>query len=174
MRPGIVHRLDKDTTGLLLAAKNIQVQQQLIEMFSARQIQKEYLAICIGNPGQGTIDAPIGRHPVHRKQMAVVETGREAVTHYRSLYHNQQLSWVNLLIVTGRTHQIRVHMKHNKTAVLGDELYGNVQFNAKYGAKRQMLHAHKLQFVHPVTRQTLQLEAPIPDDMQRFLSLIHH
>jgi 23S rRNA pseudouridine1911/1915/1917 synthase len=169
LRPGVVHRLDKDTTGLLLAAKRVDVQQKLMELFAARAVQKEYLAICIGNPGEGTIAAPIGRHPVQRKQMAVVESGREALTHYRSLCCSEKLSLVQLRIVTGRTHQIRVHMQHNKTAVLGDELYGNAQLNAKFGAERQMLHAHTLQFVHPVTGQLLRFEAPLPSDMLKIL-----
>ena len=164
LRPGIVHRLDKDTSGLLIAAKQIHVQQRLIEMFAARQIEKQYLALCIGNPGQGTINAPIGRHPINRKQMAVVETGREAITHFRTLAYNEKISLVRVTIVTGRTHQIRVHMKHNRTAILGDDLYGNPQFNASLRATRQMLHAHSLSFTHPITHQPLSFECPIPGD----------
>src|SRR5690606_16519417 len=110
LRPGIVHRLDKETSGLLVAAKTTQAQQKLIEMFAGRLIYKEYLAVCVGNPGTGEIDAPIGRHPVHRKMMAVLpEKGRSALTRYTTLVYDESLSVVSLVIATGRTHQIRVH-----------------------------------------------------------------
>lgn len=115
LRPGIVHRLDKDTSGLLIAAKTALTQQRLIDQFMNRQVYKEYLAICIGNPGTGTIDAPIGRHPVHRKEMTILqkgEGGRPALTHYRVLAFDERLSLVSVVIATGRTHQIRVHLKH--------------------------------------------------------------
>lgn len=143
LRPGIVHRLDKDTSGLIIAAKTGIAQQKLIEMFAGRQVYKEYLAICIGNPKAGVIDAPIGRHPVNRKMMAVVEEGgRSAITRYQSLVYNDKLSVVKLVIDTGRTHQIRVHMKYHGTPVLGDLIYGIPSFNAKLGVDRQMLHAY--------------------------------
>jgi 23S rRNA pseudouridine1911/1915/1917 synthase len=169
LRPGIVHRLDKDTSGLLIAAKTVQAQQRLIEMFAARQIQKEYLAICLGNPGSGSVEAPIGRHPVNRQQMAVVEGGKSAVTHFQTVHYNAKMSLVRLQLETGRTHQIRVHLKHRQHAVLGDTLYGNAAFNAKYQAGRQMLHACQLKFIHPITHVPLELTAPIPDDMRRLL-----
>lgn len=173
LRPGIVHRLDKDTTGLLIAAKNTLSQQLLIEMFSGRRIYKEYLAICIGNPGEGTIDLPIGRHPVHRQMMSIqLETGRHALTHFRTLSFDGRLSLVSAVIATGRTHQIRVHMKHRGTPVLGDLLYGSTALNAKYRAERQMLHAYRLRFDHPITGNSLEFEAPIPPDMRFFSSRI--
>lgn len=170
LRPGIVHRLDKDTSGLILAAKTLQAQQKLIEMFTGRRVHKEYLALCVGNPGSGTIEAPIGRHPVHRKQMAVLEEGgRQAITHYRTLAHDAKLSLVSIVIATGRTHQIRVHMRHHGSPVLGDAVYGVASANVKYGADRQMLHAYKLRFEHPITGKELSFEAEIPADMQRLI-----
>lgn len=170
IRPGIVHRIDKDTSGLLIAAKSPQAQQKLIEMFSGRRIYKEYLAICVGNPGEGIIDAPIGRHPVHRKLMAVVATGRPAATHYKTLAFDEKLSMVSVVIATGRTHQIRVHMKHRGMPVLGDPLYGSIAANQKYGIDRQMLHAYRLKFDHPITGIPLEFEAPVPKDMQGVIS----
>jgi 23S rRNA pseudouridine1911/1915/1917 synthase len=111
-RPGIVHRLDKDTSGALIAAKSETVQQRLVTLFSSRQVHKEYLAICVGNPGTATIEAPIGRHPTERKQMTVLrEGGRHAVTQCTTLSTDGKLSVVQVNLLTGRTHQIRVHMK---------------------------------------------------------------
>ncbi len=171
LRPGIVHRLDKDTTGVLLAAKNGVMQQRLIELFASRQIYKEYLAICVGNPGDHQIEAPIGRHPVHRKKMAVLEEGgKEAVTRCCTLAYDGALSLVHLVIATGRTHQIRVHMKHHGTPILGDPIYGSLSANKKYGVNRQMLHAHILRFSHPRTSETLEIRAPLPTDIKTFIS----
>lgn len=173
LRPGIVHRLDKDTSGLIIAAKTSLAQQKLIEMFSGRRVYKEYLALCIGNPGVGTIDAPIGRHPTNRKMMAVVEDGgRQAITHCKTLAHNEKLSLVSIVIATGRTHQIRVHMKHRGTPVLGDLIYGVPSFNAKMGIERQMLHAYRLCFEHPMTGKPLEFEAEIPKDMRKVIDKI--
>jgi 23S rRNA pseudouridine1911/1915/1917 synthase len=172
LRPGIVHRLDKDTSGLLVAAKTAQAQQRLVEMFADRHVYKEYLAICIGNPKEGVIEAPIGRHAVNRKMMAVVETGRPAVTRYHSLSFDERLSLVSVVIETGRTHQIRVHMKHHGTPVLGDAVYGVPSLNAKLGVNRQMLHAHELRFDHPITGQEMTFTAEIPQDMQKVIQLI--
>ena len=173
LRPGIVHRLDKDTSGLIIAAKTGEAQQKLIEMFSDRRIYKEYLAICIGNPKDGVIDAPIGRHPVNRKMMTVIEDrGRPAITRIHSLLWDERLSLVSVVIETGRTHQIRVHMKHHGTPVLGDPIYGVPSFNAKLGVTRQMLHAHKLSFEHPITGEKMEFMAEIPKDMQKVISLI--
>lgn len=167
LRPGIVHRLDKDTSGLLIAAKTLLAQQRLIEMFAGRRIYKEYLAICIGNPGEGTVDLPIGRHPVNRQMMSIqLEKGRAALTHFRTLSFDGKLSLISAVIATGRTHQIRVHMKHRGTPVLGDLLYGVPAQNTKYGVERQMLHAFRLRFEHPITEQILELEAPLPLDMK--------
>jgi len=169
LRPGIVHRIDKDTSGLLIAAKNAQAQQYLIEMFAGRKVYKEYLAVCVGNPGNGMVDAPIGRHPTNRKMMAVIDSGRQALTHYKTLSFDGKISLVSVVISTGRTHQIRVHMKHRGTPVLGDDVYGIPSFNAKYGTERQLLHAHKLRFKHPITGKELEFEAEVPADMKKLM-----
>lgn len=170
VRPGIVHRLDKDTTGLLMAAKQPLAQQRLIAQFASREVYKEYLAICIGNPGNKDIDAPIGRHPVHRQLMTVrPEGGKQALTLCRTLAHDQELSLVSLVLATGRTHQIRVHLKHIGTPVLGDPIYGSVSANKKYGVQRQMLHAKVLRLQHPITGIPLEFEAPLPEDMRQIV-----
>ena len=172
LRPGIVHRLDKDTTGLLAAAKTSEAQQKLIELFSTRQVYKEYLAVCLGNPGKGTVNAPIARHPVHRQKMAIVEGGRQSVTHYETLKYNASLSIVKLILETGRTHQIRVHMKQIGSPVLGDAVYGSVSMNQKFQLDRQMLHASKLRFPHPTSGEEMVLEASVPDEMARLIARI--
>ena len=166
LRPGIVHRLDKETSGLLIAAKTTLAHQRLIEMFSQRLIHKEYLAVVLGNPGDRQIEAPLGRHPVDRQKMAVVATGKSALTICRTLHFNGKISLISLILETGRTHQIRVHMKHIGTPVLGDKTYGNNDANAKYGVSRQLLHASKLTFKHPITNEPLSLVAPMPPDIQ--------
>jgi 23S rRNA pseudouridine1911/1915/1917 synthase len=172
IRPGIVHRLDKGTSGALVAAKTPLAQQRLIEAFASRKIHKEYLAICLGNPGTVEISAPLGRHPFHRQQFAVVEGGKPALSQCTSLKHNGQLSLVRVILVTGRTHQIRVHMKHLGTPVLGDQLYGSPQVNAKYGVTRQMLHAERLTFSHPISGVELDVAAPLPEEMRLFIQSI--
>jgi 23S rRNA pseudouridine1911/1915/1917 synthase len=138
-------------------------------MFASRTVKKEYLALCVGNPGNRMIDAPIGRHPVHRKQMAVVPEGRDARTECETLDSRENISFVRLKPETGRTHQIRVHLKHVNAPILGDSLYGSVGVNKRYGAKRQMLHAHRLAFNHPVTEAPLQFKAELPEDMLELL-----
>ncbi len=172
LRPGIVHRLDKGTTGVLVAAKTTEAQQKLIELFSSRQVYKEYLAVCIGNPGKGTVDAPIARHPTQRQKMAVVEGGRHAVTHYETVRYNASLSIVKLILETGRTHQIRVHLKTLGCPVLGDPVYGSASMNQKFQLERQMLHADKLRLPHPVTGEEITLEAPVPEDMAAMIRKI--
>lgn len=168
LRPGIVHRLDKDTSGLLIAAKTTLAHQRLVEMFSQRKIYKEYLVICLGNPGTIEVNAPIGRHPIHRKQMTVIETGKHSLSYFETIKSNSFSSQVKVILKTGRTHQIRVHLKHLRTPVLGDSVYGNSSVNLKYGIKRQLLHAHKLSFSHPITEEPLSFVAPIPEDMLKF------
>lgn len=172
LRPGIVHRLDKETSGVLLAAKTSLAQQRMIALFASRSVYKEYLAICVGNPGTCEIEAPIGRHPVHRKLMAVVENGRAAISRCRTLAFDGQLSVVSLILVTGRTHQIRVHMKHRGTPVLGDPLYGNKAANQRHGKERQMLHAWRVRFAHPLTGAQLELEAPPPPEIAELMQKI--
>ena len=171
LRPGIVHRLDKDTSGVLLAAKTKEMHQKLIELFSERKIEKTYLAICVGNPGEQTIDAPIGRHPTRRKEMAVLEEGgRAAITRCRTLSKKEELALVEVQLVTGRTHQARVHLKHIGTPVLGDPIYGSNSANKKFGIDRQFLHAHRIQFIHPFTQKKLELTADLPSDMQTYVA----
>ncbi len=173
MRPGIVHRLDKDTSGILVAAKNERAQQLMVEKFANRQIEKEYLAICIGNPGDRLIEGNIGRHPVRRKEMALLKAGgRAARTQCQSIAHTSQLSLVRLFPETGRTHQLRVHLKSVGSPILGDSVYGNLPLNKKLGAKRQLLHAYRLQFTHPISEEAVELKAPIPQDMGLFISQI--
>ncbi|MFT4553099.1 MAG: 23S rRNA pseudouridine1911/1915/1917 synthase [Chlamydiales bacterium] len=170
LRPGIVHRLDKDTSGILLAAKTYEAQKHLIQLFSERKIEKKYLAICIGNPGETRIEAPIGRHPVNRKKMAILESGKPASSIFNTHAYNSALSFVEVTLETGRTHQIRVHSQHNKTPILGDNVYGSIQSNKKYAVTRQMLHAHRLIFIHPFTQEKLDLKASIPDDMHSIIT----
>lgn len=173
LRPGIVHRLDKETTGVLVAAKNERAQQLMVEQFAGRKIEKEYLAICIGNPGNRLINGNIGRHPIHRKEMALLEgRGREAHTRCESLAHNSFLSVVRLLPETGRTHQLRVHLRSVGTPILGDCLYGNAALNKKWGASRHLLHAYRLRFQHPIRQVEIVLKAPIPQDMESFIQQI--
>lgn len=168
VRPGIVHRLDKDTSGLLLAAKNSLAQQRLIEMFAGRRIHKEYLAICVGNPGKVDIKEPIGRHPIQRKKMTVREDGKHAHSICSTLAFDGVFGLVKIVLETGRTHQIRVHLSHRNTPVLGDALYGSVSVNRKYGVKRQLLHAYLLSFNHPITGCAMEFKAPIPVDFDLF------
>lgn len=171
LRPGVVHRLDKDTSGLLIAAKTQAMHSDLIELFATRQIKKNYLAICLGNPGHATLNAPIARHPVRRKEMAVVEGGKPSTTHCQTLKANAHLSLVNLKLITGRTHQIRVHMKHHGTPILGDPIYGSSSANQKYQVSRQMLHAHTLSFIHPRTKQEISLTATPPNDFLKWMNI---
>jgi 23S rRNA pseudouridine1911/1915/1917 synthase len=164
-RPGIVHRLDKETSGCLVVAKNDAAHQHLSRQFAEREVKKIYLALVAGTlkRPRGTIDAAIGRHPVQRKKMAVHPTkGRIARTDYRVLQAGGGVSLVECAIHSGRTHQIRVHLHHIGHPVIGDSLYGK-----KVAAPRQMLHAWKLGFTHPRTNERLFFEAPIPEDFRR-------
>ncbi len=167
VRPGIVHRLDKDTSGCLLAAKTENAHRKLIQQFHNREIEKEYLAIAIGKTPSLTLSAPIGRHPVRRKEMCVLEDGKEAITQFELLFDLDPICLVRARPKTGRTHQIRVHLKHLSTPLLGDPVYGK---KSSIAAARQMLHAHTLSFLHPMTRVPLKLQAHIPEDMKNILS----
>jgi 23S rRNA pseudouridine1911/1915/1917 synthase len=164
LRPGIVHRLDKDTTGVLIAAKTLPAHQKLIERFSNRQMEKLYLAICQGRPTSTLINLPIGRHPVHRKEMAVLPDGREAITEIQVAAFNDKISLVLVKPRTGRTHQIRVHLKHSGAPILGDPLYGQREAHS-----RPLLHAYRLSFDHPITGSPIRLVAPIPQDMLQWM-----
>lgn len=172
-RPGIVHRLDKETSGILLAAKTAQAHQKLIQAFAARQIKKEYWAICLGCPEPTTITTFIGRHPIRRKQMAVVqENGKEAITSIEPLISNKDLSLVRIYPKTGRTHQIRVHLKHLGHPILGDSTYGQSPINAKLQVKRQLLHAYQLVLNHPITQKPMKLTAPLPADFLKWIERV--
>lgn len=164
LRPGIVHRLDKETSGVLVAAKTLAAHQKLIELFSNRKVDKLYLAICHGKPPNGLIDKPIGRHPVKRKEMTILPDGKEAITEIQVAAFNDKISLVLAKPKTGRTHQIRVHLKHLNSPVLGDSLYGK-----KEDHERHLLHAYRLQFDHPITKEPMKLIAPIPKDMALWL-----
>lgn len=172
IRPGIVHRLDKDTSGVLIAAKTLVMQKKLIELFANRQVYKEYLAVCVGKPPEGEINAPIGRDPVHRKEMAVVLNGRPALSVVKVEEWNEKLSLVKVVILTGRTHQIRVHLKYKGTPVLGDVLYGSAGANKQHQVHRQLLHASLLRLNHPMTDQVMEFKAPLPEDMLKVVQKI--
>ena len=162
-RPGIVHRLDKETSGCLVAAKNDMAHQALARQFAGREVTKIYLALAAGKFAHksGVIEAAIERHPVQRKKMTVVADGRgrNAKTDYRVLRELPIGTLVECTLHTGRTHQIRVHLKHLGHPVLGDEVYGK-----RGGYARQMLHAWRLGFVHPRTSERVNFESPIPPD----------
>jgi 23S rRNA pseudouridine1911/1915/1917 synthase len=162
LRPGIVHRLDKDTSGCLVVAKHDVAHLRLSNQFAGRKVQKSYLALCSGRftePG-GDIIKPIGRHPVHRQKMAIVERGRAAHTRFDVITAKSQWALVLCQIYTGRTHQIRVHLHSIGHPVLGDKVYGN----SIGDYDRQMLHAWRLGFFHPMTENWLEFEAGLPDD----------
>jgi 23S rRNA pseudouridine1911/1915/1917 synthase len=163
-RPGIVHRLDKDTSGVLVIAKNDATHRDLSKQFAERTTGKVYLALVAGRPRQktGTIDAPIARHPIHRQRMSIARrAGRAAKTEYRVVRSNGDVSLIECTLHTGRTHQIRIHLRHLGHPVLGDKLYGGKRAG---NFPRQMLHAWKLSFVHPETGKQMSFTAPIPSD----------
>ncbi len=171
LRPGIVHRLDKETSGVLLAAKTSFAHQKLVHAFASRQIEKTYLAICLGRPPNITLEAPIGRHKIHRKEMAVLPSdGKEAISQIQVLAFNDSISLALVRPKTGRTHQIRVHLKHLGTPILGDAVYGRRKCNEENKVARQLLHAYRLQFTHPITSAPLSLIAPLPDDLKKWIA----
>jgi 23S rRNA pseudouridine1911/1915/1917 synthase len=169
IRPGIVHRLDKDTSGVLIAAKNSLSQRRLIESFASRQVVKQYLAVTVGNPGNLEITSPIGRDPFHRQKMAVVPTGKAARSLVETVFSGKELSLVRIGLETGRTHQIRVHLASIRTPVLGDSIYGKPSYNRLWMAPRQLLHAESLQITHPATNKTMNFSAPLPSDFEEIL-----
>lgn len=173
-RPGIVHRLDRDTSGILIVAKTDHAHQSLSGQLSRRELTRVYYAIVHGtfNSLNGFIDAPIGRHPKDRKKMAVVSKhGREAVTLYHVLEQYTQHTFVRIELKTGRTHQIRVHMKHLQHPVVGDPAYGNSSKN-NLDMGRQALHAKYMRFTHPVTNEQMTFETSLPEDMERVLDTL--
>lgn len=171
-RPGIVHRLDRDTSGLLIVAKNAHAQATLIEQMQRHEITKRYLALVEGVIAldQGSIDAPIGRNPRHRQQMAITAVGsREARTHFRVLERFQRHTLLLIQLETGRTHQIRVHLKAIGHPVVGDPTYGSGNVIRGVELRRQFLHAYQLSFAHPLTGTWLEFEAPLRADLQKVL-----
>jgi len=182
-RAGIVHRIDKDTTGLLMVAKTLQAHNSLVEQLQERSINREYLALVKGwMTAGGSVDEPIGRHPVDRKRNAVRRDGKEAVTHYRLEQRFKRHTLIRVKLETGRTHQIRVHMTHINYPLVGDQVYGGrfqipADCNPALAAalrsfKRQALHAAKLGLEHPETGEYCEWKQALPDDMQQLLTLL--
>ena len=183
-RAGIVHRLDQDTTGLLVVAKSLAAHHSLVSQILEREMERQYCAVCVGvMTGGGTVNQPIGRHSRYRKKMAVVpERGKTAITHYRIARRFKHFTQINIQLETGRTHQIRVHMEHIRHPLVGDLMYGGKnKFIAGTSKKlikevnlfnRQALHAQTLSFRHPDTAQIVSFEAPIPSDLSNLLALL--
>jgi 23S rRNA pseudouridine1911/1915/1917 synthase len=171
-RPGIVHRLDKDTSGLLLVAKDDATHLALTRDLAAHRVERRYLALVQGRlpAATGTVDAPVGRHPRDRKRMAVVDGGRRAVTHWRVLETFPAVQLVEATLETGRTHQVRVHLASLRHPLVGDRTYGaDPTLAARLGVGRPFLHAWRLAFTHPATGQRVELTEPLPDDLQGVL-----
>ncbi|HEX2059409.1 MAG TPA: RluA family pseudouridine synthase [Thermoanaerobaculia bacterium] len=183
IRPGIVHRLDKDTSGVMLIAKNDDAHRKLSAAWNTEAVRKEYLALVYGTPSRdrGTIEAPIGRDPRDRKRMAVVADGRNAITDYEVTERLRHASLVRCRLRTGRTHQIRVHMKHLGHPIIGDPVYSGPQWRgipdkklqrALSSLTRQMLHAAKITFAHPRDGRAVSVEAEQPHDMREIVELL--
>lgn len=179
-RAGIVHRLDKDTSGAMVVARTLQAHAALVAQLSARDVHRQYLAVVTGAlVSGGTANAPIDRHPRDRLKMAVRDDGRDAVTHYRLRERFRGHTALECRLETGRTHQIRVHMAHLKHPIVGDPLYGGplklpkgatqALIDALRGFKRQALHAETLEFVHPISGEPVRATAPVPEDMRELL-----
>lgn len=182
-RAGIVHRLDKDTTGLMVIARSQAAYKRLVEAIAEREVRREYRALVIGSmPAGGTIDMPIGRHPTQRTRMAVNPMGKPSVTHFRVLEHFRGHTLLKVMLETGRTHQIRVHMAHLRHPVFGDQVYGG-RLHLPAGAsedlkrvlrgfRRQALHAKRLQLMHPVSARPMRFECAIPADMRAVIDAL--
>jgi 23S rRNA pseudouridine1911/1915/1917 synthase len=178
-RAGLVHRLDKDTSGLMVVARTLRAHTSLVEQLSARTVHRQYEALVYGRMvSGGKINQPIGRHSVDRLKQAVREDGREAVTHYRVRERFRALTLVECRLETGRTHQIRVHMAHARHPIVGDLVYGNLRLpkgatpelaDALRGFRRQALHAERLEFVHPGSGESIVIEAERPVDMEALI-----
>lgn len=182
-RGGIIHRLDKDTTGLMVVAKTLPAHTHLVNLLKQRSIKRTYVAIVNGVLiSGGTIETYMGRHPRQRLKMAVTDAGKQAVTHYRIMERFREHSCLNITLETGRTHQIRVHMAYIQHPIVGDKLYGGrlkipksadeALQGALRGFQRQALHALRLELVHPISKQVQQWEAPIAQDMASLLALL--
>jgi 23S rRNA pseudouridine1911/1915/1917 synthase len=183
VRPGIVHRLDKDTSGVMIIAKNDDTHRKLTADWNTERVQKEYLALVYGTPSsdRGTIDAPIGRDPRDRKRMAIVPNGRRAITDYEIVERLRATSLIRCRLRTGRTHQIRVHMKHLGHPIVGDPLYSGPQWKGIPEKKlqrllasltRQMLHAERITFVHPRSGEQITVTAALPGDMREMIAAL--
>lgn len=181
IRPGIVHRLDKDTSGVMVVAKSDRAHRNLASQWHGESFRKEYLALVYGTPERprGVIDAPIGRDPHHRKRMAIVAGGRRAVTEYEVVERLRHTSLVRCTLRTGRTHQIRVHLKHLGHPIVGDPVYSGPQWRgipdkriqrALSSFGRQALHAFRITFPHPVSGEVMTFEAPLPSDLQQLIA----
>ena len=173
LRPGIVHRIDMDTTGVIIACKNDRAHNAVAEQLKEHSITRRYRAIVCGNirEEEGTVDAPIGRHPTDRKKMAIVQrNGKEAITHYRVLERFGNYTYIECQLETGRTHQIRVHMTSIGHPLLGDEVYGKTK--SPFKLEGQTLHAMVLGFVHPSTGQYMEFEAPLPEYFAHLLDVL--
>ena len=182
-RAGIIHRLDKDTSGLLLVGKTLQSHTTLVRMLAARRISRNYLAICNGVlTGGGTIDAPIGRHPVDRLRMSVQDRGKPAITHYRVLERFAANTYISVELESGRTHQIRVHFAYRRHPLIGDPVYGgrmkvppacdDTVRDTLRNFRRQALHAASLEFSHPATCDRVEIEVPPPSDFLTLLEVL--
>jgi 23S rRNA pseudouridine1911/1915/1917 synthase len=182
-RAGLVHRLDKDTTGLLVIARSLRAHTALVEQLQARRIERDYLAVVNGVPvAGGTVEAPIGRHPVDRQRMAVTSGGKPAITHYRVLRRFRAHALLRVKLETGRTHQIRVHMAHIRLPLLGDPVYGGRPrlppgasprcIEVIQNFRRQALHAERLALIHPVSGERLEWRAEIPADLAELLAAL--
>ena len=173
LRPGIVHRIDRDTTGSVIACKNDKAHRCIAEQLKEHSINRRYRAICFGELEQeeGTIDQPIGRHPNDRKKMAVnPQNGKRAVTHYRVLQRFKGYTYIECVLETGRTHQIRVHMASIGHPLLGDEVYSNRK--SPFKLQGQTLHAKTLGFIHPTTGEYLEIDAPLPEYFEHLLTVL--
>lgn len=182
-RCGLLHRLDKETSGLLAVARTLEAHTRLVAALQAREFEREYAAVVVGvMTGGGTVDQPIGRHAVDRLRMSVREDGRPAISHYRVLQRFRAHTYISVQLETGRTHQIRVHMAHIHHPLVGDPVYGRRLAlppraterlkRVLQNFKRQALHARKLGLVHPVSGEMMRWEAPLPADLQELLAAL--
>jgi 23S rRNA pseudouridine1911/1915/1917 synthase len=172
-RAGIVHRLDKDTSGLLVVARTLEAQTDLVRQLQARRVQREYLAVVQGEIARdGRVEAPVGRHPKDRIKMAIVQGGKPAVTHYQVLRRFSGATFIACRLETGRTHQIRVHMAHLGYPLLGDPVYGRNPRRTLPAFARQALHAARLGLIHPTSGAAMTWEAPLPEDMRALLATL--
>ena len=178
IRPGIVHRIDKDTSGLLVVAKNDEAHVFLSSLLKEHGIKRVYHAVVTGHlkENEGTIDAPIARHPTNRQKMAVVAGGREAITHYKTIEEFSGFTYAKMELETGRTHQIRVHMSHIGHPIMGDTVYGGGKTPFEKAHKSlidgQMLHAKELSFPHPRTKEIVRFECPLPENFEKILDIL--